>query len=165
MRQSPLLCGTRRGEKCYGGSPRGELTIAGEVSITVFHCVPLALSLSLCPFFRPILYFHFCQILLSRTATPLRDLVRLYFRRRIGGLLMRRALICVLAHRVRTCSSFFPLPCTACAFVARCFLSLSRSLAPLCGIPVVYTHTHTHKLCCGLTSVRCSLSLARFFLV
>lgn len=28
----------------------------------------LSLSLSLCPFFRPILYFHFCQILLSRTA-------------------------------------------------------------------------------------------------
>lgn len=68
------------------------------------------------PFFRPILYFHFCQILLSRTATPLRDVVRtaqskrLYFRHSYRRLTHASCSHLCVGTPARTCSSFFPLP-------------------------------------------------------
>lgn len=104
-RQSPALWYGPRRKLLWRIPPWGAVTIVGRVFDHRLGSSAVSLSLSLVLFFRPILYFHFCQILLSRTAAPLRDVVRtaqcklLYFRRCIGGLLMRRALICVLAHR------------------------------------------------------------------
>lgn len=111
------------------------------VSITVLASLPpLCLSRSRFPFFRPILYFHFCQILLSRTAAPLRGCsTHSPMQAAVLSSLYRRLTHASCSHLcvgtpARTCSFFFssvlPLPCTLpvrCCAVLSLVIALTRA--------------------------------------